>query len=101
MELAGRAADAGSLMSALSNANRLMILRKFRRGEHSVGAPKQAIGLNQSALSQHLARLRAAGLVKTRREGVSIVYWLADLKVSRVIATFYVLFCPQKHRVST
>ena len=88
---AGRAAG---LMRALANEHRLLILCQLAAGERGVGELVAAIGLSQSAVSQHLARLRAEGLVKTRREGQAIFYSLASDEVSRVIATLYAIYCP-------
>ena len=88
---AGRAAG---LMRALANEHRLLIRCQLAAGERGVGELVAAIGLSQSAVSQHLARLRAEGLVKTRREGQAIFYSLASDEVSRVIATLYAIYCP-------
>ncbi len=88
---AGRAAG---LMRALANEHRLLILCQLAAGERGVGELVAAVGLSQSAVSQHLARLRAEGLVKTRREGQAIFYSLASDEVSRVIATLYAIYCP-------
>jgi DNA-binding transcriptional ArsR family regulator len=52
------------------------------------------LGLSQSALSQHLARLRADGLVATRRAGQTIHYRLADPKAARLLAVLRDLYCP-------
>ena len=62
------AADAASLMKALGNESRLMILCLLTEGERSVSDLNEIIPLSQSALSQQLARLRQQGLVKTRRD---------------------------------
>lgn len=62
------------LLSALANQKRLMIMSFLFQGELSVNALAQKVGLSQSALSQHLAKLRHAGIVSTRREGQTIFY---------------------------
>jgi DNA-binding transcriptional ArsR family regulator len=80
-------------MKALANPHRLMILCELHKGERSVGALERAVGLRQSPLSQHLAKLRRDGLVKTRRESQTIYYRLASPKVSEVIALLYRLYC--------
>lgn len=87
---AGRAED---FLKALANRHRLMILCELHKGERSVGALQDAVGLSQSALSQHLARLRADGLVKTRREAQTIHYGLASREAERIIALMYEMFC--------
>lgn len=84
---------ASTLLKALSNEHRLMILCKLAIGEWSVGELEEVVGLSQSALSQHLARLRRDNLVKTRREAQTIYYSLAGEEASRVIETVYEVFC--------
>lgn len=54
-------------------------------GERSVGEIEQLMGVAQSAASQHLAKLRAAGIVKTRREGNMVYYSLADERVREIL----------------
>jgi DNA-binding transcriptional ArsR family regulator len=91
--LATRAKEAAGLMKALANPRRLMILCELHKGERCVGALARAVGLGQSALSQHLARLRREGLVRTRREAQTIHYALASPKVREVMALLYRLYC--------
>ncbi len=70
-----------------------MILCELHKGEISVTPLQKAVGLSQSSLSQHLARLRADGLVKTRRESQTIYYSLADDNIAPVITLLHELFC--------
>ncbi len=93
VELAPKAAQAESFLKALANRHRLMVLCELHKGEHSVTKLQEAIGLSQSSLSQHLARLRQDALVKTRRDARTIYYSLADENVSRFIALLYEIFC--------
>jgi DNA-binding transcriptional ArsR family regulator len=88
-----RAEEVAAILSLMANPKRLMILCHLAEGEHSVGALAKAVGLGQSALSQHLARLRDAGAVATRRESQSIHYRLADERVAEIMAALYDLFC--------
>jgi DNA-binding transcriptional ArsR family regulator len=92
-DFASRAGNAEAFLKALANRHRLMILCELHKGEQSVGVLHEAIGLSQSALSQHLARLREDALVKTRRESQTIYYSLASKEASRMIALLYDLFC--------
>ena len=94
-ESAGRAA---ALLRLLANETRLMVLCQLADGELSVGAIQARINLSQSALSQHLARLREQGVVATRREGQTIHYRIADPAALRVIQTLAELFCPPETR---
>lgn len=94
---AGRAA---TLLRLLANEKRLMILCQLADGELAVGDIQSRIGLSQSALSQHLALLRAEGIVATRREGQAIFYRLDDPAAMRVVETLAELFCPPEMRKS-
>lgn len=88
------AGEAARLLKALSNERRLMILCQLGDGERAVGELLPLVGLSQSALSQHLAVLREEGLVTTRREGVSILYRIADPAALKVIAVLAEIYCP-------
>ena len=92
-QLRSAAQQASDLLKALSNENRLLVMCNLSNGEKSVGQLQSMIGLSQSALSQHLARLRQDGLVKTRRESQTIYYSLAGDEASRVIGVLYELYC--------
>jgi ArsR family transcriptional regulator len=94
-ESAGRAA---ALLRLLSNERRLMILCQLIGGEHSVGTLQGRLGLSQSALSQHLARLRADRIVATRREGQTIFYRIIDPAALQLLETLADLFCPPDMR---
>lgn len=77
-DLEADARAAADLMRVLANERRLQVLCALRTGELSVGQLAERIGLSQSALSQHLARLRADRVVDTRRQGQTIFYRIAD-----------------------
>jgi len=95
------AQQAAAVLRALSNETRLLVMCQLGQGEMSVGALQEAVGLGQSALSQHLARLRAEGFVTTRREGQTIHSRIADPRVSRLIGALHDIFCnPKKGRLS-
>lgn len=78
---------ASSVLKAMSNQHRLMILYQLVSGEKSVGELEPMVGLSQSALSQHLARLRRENLVKTRRQAQTIFYSLDGDEARRLIET--------------
>lgn len=85
--------EAAALMRALSHGARLKVLCELASGERSAGDLVESSGLSQSALSQHLARLREEGLVSTRREAQTIYYSVSDPKVLRVVRLLYELYC--------
>ncbi len=93
-----KAAAAARLLKALANEHRLMILCKLAEGELSVGDLVAAIGLSQSALSQHLAKLRADRLVTTRRDAQTIYYRLTSADAARVLQVLADIYCPPRRR---
>ncbi|MDG1750372.1 MAG: metalloregulator ArsR/SmtB family transcription factor [Thalassotalea sp.] len=92
-ELRSNAGQAAELLKAMSNENRLLILCHLGEKELSVSELNQYIDLSQSSLSQHLARLRNDGLVKTRRESQTIFYSIANQSVVRLIGFLQQEFC--------
>lgn len=94
-QLERKAAEAADLLKLLANENRLLILcRLAANGELPVGKLSAAVGLSQSALSQHLAKMREEGLVATRREAQTIFYHIADDNAARVLKLLKGMFCP-------
>ena len=91
--LEGKADEAARLLAALGQTKRLMALCRLLDQEMSVGALAEAVGLGQSALSQHLARLRDLGIVATRRDGQTIYYRLESENARRIIEVLYQLYC--------
>ncbi len=93
-ELENKAADIATLLKAMGNERRLVILCELvANGEMSVGAMVKSIGLGQSALSQHLAKMREEGIVATRREGQTIWYRIAEPRVEELMAILHQLYC--------
>lgn len=88
-----QARQAASLLRALANPTRLMLLCSLVEGEHSVSELNARIPMSQSALSQHLARLREERLVATRRESQTIYYRIADPMVLELIAPLHRRYC--------
>lgn len=95
-DLTVKSGEASRLLAAMSNQQRLRILCELHQGERSVTSLGRAIGLSQSALSQHLAKLRAAGIVTTRRQAQTIHYSVSDERAARLLAVLYDLFCTRK-----
>jgi DNA-binding transcriptional ArsR family regulator len=88
-----KAEEASRLLTAMGNPKRLMVLCNMLDGEKSVGELADIAGLSSAALSQHLGKMRALSLVKTRREGQTIYYSLASREARAVLETLYRLFC--------
>lgn len=84
---------ASQLLTAMANPKRLLILCNLLDQELNVGDLSERVDLAQSPLSQHLSKLRAWGLVKTRREGQQVNYSLASDEVRQVLTTLYKIYC--------
>lgn len=80
------------ILKAISNKRRLMILCALLQSEKCVGELEEIVSLSQSALSQHLARLRRDGIVKTRREAQTIYYSLAQGPMEKVLECLCALY---------
>ena len=86
---------ASALLKAMSNPRRLLILCYLSEGERSVGELCELIGLSQSALSQHLAKLRHDQLVATRRSAQTVYYSLETGEVESILHTLHELYCAE------
>jgi DNA-binding transcriptional ArsR family regulator len=93
-EVQEKVAEVSATLRLLANEKRLLVVCRLAiAGEMSVGTLAEAVGLSQSALSQHLARLRADGLVTTRREAQVLYYRISDPRVRRLLEALYGIYC--------
>lgn len=92
-EMNRHAEEASQFLKLMSNPHRLMVLCHLLDRELSVSELNEHLPLSQSALSQHLAVLRHAGIVATRREHQVIFYSLASQDVAEIISVLHELFC--------
>lgn len=91
-----KAGDVANLLKVIGNTRRLMVLCKLvEHGEMTVSDLAEQVGLSQSALSQHLARMRDESLVLFRRESQTIWYRIADARTEQLLATLYQLYCKE------
>jgi ArsR family transcriptional regulator len=91
-----RAGQVAGILRAIANERRVMILCKLvQAGEATVTMLAKDVGLSPSALSQHLAKMRAEGLVTFRRESQTLWYRVADPRIEQLFATLYALFCAE------
>lgn len=89
------AGEVAEMLRLLANESRLLSLCQLAiEKEVAAGALAAAANLSQSALSQHLARLREEGVVATRREGTTVFYRIADANVRRILNLLKTLYCP-------
>lgn len=90
------AGEAVDLLKALASKPRLLVLCYLAQaGEMSAGDLTAQVGLSQSALSQHLAKLREEGLVATRKEAQSVFYRVSDPRAEQLLGLLHDLFCPE------
>ena len=89
---------ATDFLKALAHESRLLMLCILAEGEKSVGELEEILALRQPTVSQQLARLRADGLVATRRDGQTIYYSLASEEARVVIRAIYEVFCRKPRR---
>jgi DNA-binding transcriptional ArsR family regulator len=99
-ELDVMAKEASDLLSAMANEKRLMVLCHLLEGEKTVNEIAELVGMNQSALSQQLGKLRALKLVETRRDAQQVHYRLASEEVERVLQTLYGIYCDPETRMA-
>lgn len=84
---------AAQFLKALSHESRLMILCILAEGEKSVTELEHMLSLRQPTVSQQLARLRADGLVGTRRDGKAVYYNLASEEARTIVGAVHAVFC--------
>jgi DNA-binding transcriptional ArsR family regulator len=96
--MASNAERATEFLKALAHQSRLLILCILAEGEKSVSELEELLSLRQPTVSQQLARLRADGLVATRRDGKAIYYSLASEEARVVIGAVYDVFCRKTRR---
>lgn len=96
--MVGNATRAANFLKALAHESRLLILCILAEGEKSVSELEDILSLRQPTVSQQLARLRADGLVSTRRAGKTIYYKLASAEARVVIGVIYDVFCKKARK---
>lgn len=91
------AEDVASVLRALSNPRRLLLLCKLAEyGSMSVGDLAEAVGISQSALSQHLAVMREERLVSFDRSAQTLNYRIADDRLNELLSSLYRIYCSTK-----
>ena len=80
-------------LKSLAHPQRLMILCHLVDSDLNVGQVEALVGLPQALVSKQLAKLRAAGLVTTRRDGRTVVYSITHDHTRRILTALYAEFC--------
>lgn len=84
---------AEAMLKMLANANRLMILCNLVQSEKTVNEIVELVGLSQSAVSQHLAKLRDENIVVSEKRGKLVFYNICSPEVSAILSTLYLIYC--------
>ncbi|WP_417478631.1 ArsR/SmtB family transcription factor [Maricaulis sp.] len=92
-DLQHQAGDAAAFLKQLANEKRLLILCRLAMGEATVSELCEMAGLSQSAMSQHLAKMRSEGLVSGRKAGLQVHYSIADERCHGILKHLKEDFC--------
>lgn len=84
---------AESMLKILANAKRLMILCHLVKCEKTVGELADLVDLSNSALSQHLSKMRALNLVETNKKGQEVFYRIENREVEAILSTLHLIYC--------
>ncbi len=87
------AKSAEALLKQLANANRLLILCNLVSGEKTVGDLSRMIGLSQSAISQHLAKMKDANLIEYDKRGLQVYYKISSIEVQALLSILHLIYC--------
>lgn len=91
-----KSGEISRMLKVIGNQRRLVILCQLTAHEEmSVTQLVDALKMGQSALSQHLAKMREEGILNNRRDGQTILYSIADERVAELMRTFYQLYCAE------
>ena len=85
--------NSSAFLKLLSNPTRLLILCNLIESERCVGDLEKDLNSSQSALSQHLSKMRDKGIVKSEKQGQHVFYSISDSDVEVIINVLYKLFC--------
>ncbi|WP_441004501.1 ArsR/SmtB family transcription factor [Pseudocolwellia agarivorans] len=91
--MAESAEKAEKLLKLLANKYRLQILCSLASGEKNAGELEEESDLSQSAISQHLAKLRESDVVIAQKRGQMVYYKLASIEVNAILSTLYLIYC--------
>ncbi|MGK0420112.1 MAG: DNA-binding transcriptional ArsR family regulator [Candidatus Pseudothioglobus sp.] len=92
-EMRNNVESSAAFLKLLSNPTRLLVLCNLIESERCVGDLERDLDISQSALSQHLSKMRDEGIVKSEKQGQHVFYSISDSNVVDIINVLYKLFC--------
>jgi ArsR family transcriptional regulator, virulence genes transcriptional regulator len=93
-----KALEAAETLKALAHETRLLAVCFIGEGEKSVQEMEEFLGTTQSNVSQHLARLKSAGILQSRRQGKQVFYGAASREIFSLVKTLQQIYCPAPER---
>lgn len=97
-EMQARAKEVAELLKVLANENRLLILCELIKEPQSVSTLLEKLTITQSGLSQHLALLRANGILDYRKKAQTIIYSIKDEKIYKLMQVLKETYCTDELR---
>ncbi|MCX7554186.1 metalloregulator ArsR/SmtB family transcription factor [Marinicella sp. S1101] len=88
-----RAEEVASLMKCFANPSRIMIFCQLSQGEKNVTSLIESTGLSQTAVSQHLKKLKEEGVIDFRREHRELFYSITSADVLKIMDSLYDIYC--------
>ena len=95
-DIPAKAAEVAELLKLIANPHRLAVLCALTEQPMNATALTELVGISQTAMSNHLARLRSAGIIDYQREHRELIYHLSDLRVTTLLTVLYDLYCKEK-----
>lgn len=92
-QLVPKAQELSEILKSLAHETRLLAVCHIGSGERSVQELEALIGSTQSNVSQHLARLKASGILSSRRDGKQVFYAMASDEVFRLVLALKEIYC--------
>jgi DNA-binding transcriptional ArsR family regulator len=92
-EMRKNAESSAAFLKLLANPTRLLVLCNLIEGERCVGDLEKGLDISQSALSQHLSKMKEEGIVKADKRGQHVYYSVSDPNVVEILNVLYDLFC--------
>jgi ArsR family transcriptional regulator, virulence genes transcriptional regulator len=92
-EMRKNAENSAAFLKLLANPTRLLVLCTLIEGERCAGDLEKNLGISQSALSQHLSKMRDEDIVRADKRGQHVFYSISDSNVVEILNVLYELFC--------
>ncbi len=94
-EMKERCETIAAILKTLANPQRLTILCTLTEGEKSVGELQKICGISQSVMSQHLARMRLQGFLRTDKRQNFVYYYISDERILKIMQSLHDVFCAE------